>query len=122
MDKQLSTFFKESEFACRDKCGMPVLVNPDLLVRLDKLREAYGKPLHVTSGMRCSRQNARAGGEKDSEHLTGDAADLACLNSRDRYNLITAALQLFDRVGIGRSFLHVGVSSDHDPKVIWVYN
>lgn len=119
----LSRFFAEAEFACRDKCGMPVLVDPELLRRLDELRSAYGKPLHVTSGMRCSRQNARAGGEKGSEHLTGEAADIACVSSRDRYDLVTKGLQVgFNRIGVGRSFVHFGVSADHDPQVIWLYN
>lgn len=43
---------------------------------LDPLREAYGKPITVTSGYRCSRLNRSVGGVKGSHHLRGMAADI----------------------------------------------
>lgn len=43
---------------------------------LDPLREAYGKPINVTSGFRCKRLNDAIKGSKYSAHLLGYAADL----------------------------------------------
>lgn len=43
---------------------------------LDPLREAYGKPLYVTSGFRCEALNAKVNGSKTSDHLRGCAADI----------------------------------------------
>lgn len=43
---------------------------------LDPLREAYGKPVTVTSGYRCEELNRAVGGSKTSEHLGGCAADI----------------------------------------------
>lgn len=43
---------------------------------LDPLREAYGKPINVNSGFRCLALNKAVGGAKNSEHMTGCAADI----------------------------------------------
>lgn len=43
---------------------------------LDPLREAYGKPIIVTSGFRCKALNKAVGGASNSQHLTGEAADI----------------------------------------------
>lgn len=43
---------------------------------LDPLRSAYGKPIVVTSGYRCAKLNTAVGGVANSQHLTGQAADI----------------------------------------------
>ena len=43
---------------------------------LDPLREAYGKPIIVTSGFRCERLNKLVKGSKTSQHRFGQAADI----------------------------------------------
>ena len=43
---------------------------------LDPLREAYGKPIIVTSGFRCERLNKLVNGSKTSQHRFGQAADI----------------------------------------------
>ena len=43
---------------------------------LDPLREAYGKPINVTSGFRSKKLNEALKGSKTSAHLLGYAADL----------------------------------------------
>jgi zinc D-Ala-D-Ala carboxypeptidase len=43
---------------------------------LDPLREAWGAPLRVTSGYRCSALNKAVGGVPHSQHITGEAADI----------------------------------------------
>lgn len=46
---------------------------------LDPLREAYGKPIRVTSGYRCPRLNEAVKGVKNSQHMKGQAADITPL-------------------------------------------
>ena len=55
-----------------------VVANLEELVEnfLDPLREAYGKPIKVTSGYRCPALNKAVGGSSTSVHLIGYAADL----------------------------------------------
>lgn len=43
---------------------------------LDPLREAYGKPITVTSGYRCPKLNTAVKGAKNSQHVKGQAADI----------------------------------------------
>lgn len=43
---------------------------------LDPLREAYGKPIIVTSGFRCERLNKLVKGSNTSQHRFGQAADI----------------------------------------------
>jgi uncharacterized protein YcbK (DUF882 family) len=43
---------------------------------LDPLREAYGKPIVVSSGYRCAKLNRAVGGVARSQHISGQAADI----------------------------------------------
>lgn len=71
-------YFKRHEFACKcGKCGgFPAPVSESLVRVLDTLRERFGTPIHVNSGVRCKAHNVSVGGSKDSRHIYGDAADI----------------------------------------------
>lgn len=45
---------------------------------LQPIRDAYGKPITITSGYRCSKLNEIIGGAKNSQHLKGEAVDIKC--------------------------------------------
>lgn len=45
-------------------------------VVLDPLREAYDEAITVNSGYRCPELNKAMGGAKNSQHMTGEAADI----------------------------------------------
>ena len=114
----------------REDCDAPA-PSPLLLGLLDVMRETYGREITVRSGPRCRWYNDRpvseggAGGASDSEHPEGRGADLACTRSRDRWDMLRAALATgFRRIGIGPTFVHVGVgeeSSGHAQDVAWTY-
>lgn len=55
-----------------------VIYNLDKLVInvLDPLREAFGSPIKVTSGYRSYLVNKMVGGVKNSQHMSGKAADI----------------------------------------------
>lgn len=71
--RQLSPSFRVREFAC--KGSDVVLIDDELVVLLQCIREHFGKPVHITSGYRTVEHNAAVGGSKSSQHLLGQAAD-----------------------------------------------
>ena len=44
---------------------------------LEPLRVAMGEPIPISSGYRCPRLNEAVGGVRNSQHMTGQAADLS---------------------------------------------
>ena len=49
------------------------------------LRDFLGKPVVISSGYRCRELNEKVGGVSNSQHLTGEAADIMV---KDRHELI----------------------------------
>lgn len=47
-----------------------------IMTRLDKIREAWGKPIIITSGYRCEKLNQAVGGVTTSYHQLGLAVDI----------------------------------------------
>lgn len=74
-------WFNEREFVCKCCGGLPPLAkaNIEALVKevLDPVRERLGKAIIVNSGYRCERHNKVVGGTPKSQHLRGEAADIA---------------------------------------------
>ena len=73
-------YFKKSEFkcGCRGKycSGYPVEMSPKLISILETMRSYYGRPITITSGMRCTKyNNSLAGSVPNSAHRYGKAAD-----------------------------------------------
>lgn len=54
---------------------------------LQPIRDAWGKPIRVTSGYRSPRLNAAKGGVKNSQHLIGQAADIQATAFADNVKL-----------------------------------
>ena len=93
-----------------------------LLERLEVAREIAGIPFTIDSGFRCSKHNLDVGGESDSAHLYGLAADIHAENSRTRFIIHSALLKAgFIRLGIGKTFIHADWDTTKDPRVIWLY-
>ena len=61
-----------------NRCKVEHVKNLTALVDnvLDPLREAYGKPIRITSGYRCPRLNEAVKGSPTSDHMQGLAADI----------------------------------------------
>lgn len=85
---------------------------------LDPLREAWGKPITVTSGYRCPALNKAVGGVPTSMHLTGNAADITTGNEVDNRKLYQLAQELnlpyFELIGkkYGFKWLHVSFNPE----------
>lgn len=82
---------------------------------LDPLREAWGKPLTVTSGYRCPELNKIVGGAKTSHHLRGMAADISTGNRVENRRLFQLVLDLklpFTQLIDEKNFAWVHISLD----------
>jgi len=115
-------YFTEDEFYC--SCGecLEAPPSPLLLYMLDEARSLAGIPFIITSGVRCPRHNREVGGTMDSEHLYGEGADIAVNGSWERMVIVSALLKAgFKRIGVGKTFVHAGVSKNLPRPVMWVY-
>jgi uncharacterized protein YcbK (DUF882 family) len=116
-----SIFFKEPEFACPCGCGK-VHVDQFLLHLLEKARKLLNRPVIITSGYRCPEHNAAVGGKPNSAHLTGKAADIRCVFSGERYDLIRTFVGIgVTRLGIGKDFIHIDVDTMLPQRCLWIY-
>lgn len=82
---------------------------------LDPLRQAYGRPINVNSGYRCPSLNKAVGGAKNSQHLTGHAADITVGNktqNKKLFDLIQSLKLPFDQLIDEKNFRWVHVSYD----------
>ncbi len=73
---------------------------------LQPLRDAWDKPLKVNSGYRCKALNAAVGGVPASQHVKGEAADIA---ADDPVKLARLAVKLglpFDQMILYPTFVH----------------
>jgi zinc D-Ala-D-Ala carboxypeptidase len=125
-DVQLTANFKQSELACKCGCGVFNIRREDLL-RLQRLRDAWGKPMKINSACRCPANNVTAGGAPLSRHVTtaiqpGKAFDVALSNSADRHRFIALAIaQGAKGIGIANSFVHVDWDETRPAPLIWLY-
>lgn len=78
-EEQLRPHFNRQEFKCccdgRYCDGFPSEMQPQLLNRLEAIRQELNTPIIVTSGVRCTTRNREVGGIPNSKHLTGYAVD-----------------------------------------------
>ena len=90
---------------------------------LDPLREAWGKPIIVTSGYRCQELNKAVGGVPTSMHLEGRAADITTGNvvdNRRLWKLIQdLKLPFFELIGQNYDFrwLHISYNPARQQRI-----
>ena len=109
----MSRFFKEI-----DDGNM----NQEFLLKLDEARELAGIPFKINSAYRTPEHNAKIGGKPNSSHLKGLAVDISVTNSRQRFIVLNALLNVgFTRIGIADTFIHVDLDNGKSKDVIWTY-
>jgi len=106
-DIKVEYYFSLKEFEC--PCCKHVMLHPDLLDKLVKLRHAYGEPLIINSGYRCISYNKKVGGVPGSYHLFGMAADIYIRGIIPKDLAIQADLVGFSGIGLYNTFIHVDV-------------
>jgi len=115
----MSKHFSLQEMAC--PCCNNSDIDPGLYEFLETVRTHYGKPMRVTSGKRCAVHNIKIGGSTYSAHLTGQAADIACADSDDKYALVAAAIAAgAEGIGVYTKHVHMDIKTEHrQNKVLW---
>ena len=115
-------YFKLEEFDCPTMEGSGAeYMCKDFVKTLNSIRHTSGVPMVVTSGYRSAEHNEEVGGTKNSSHLKGVAADIACDNSADRIKIIAAAIaHKVRRIGIAEGFIHLDVDNEK-PAALWLY-
>ncbi len=103
----------------------PLMVGlkPELMQKLDTIREQCGFSLRITSGLRTKAQNdALKDAVSDSSHLSGLACDLACTDSIKRLKIVDVArANGINRIGIGNGFVHLDIDSTKLQNCMWTY-
>lgn len=92
---------------------------------LDPLREAYGKPIVVTSGYRCDKLNTILGGAKTSQHKLGEAVDIRSLEdtleeNKKIFDLIQELNLPFDQLinEYNYDWVHVSHSNENRKQIL----
>lgn len=115
---KLSKNFVLSEFACKDG-SEDITVDYELIDLLQKMRDALGKPVKVTSGYRTVTYNKKCGGIATSHHLTGKAADIK-VSGMTPLELAKIADKIgFLGIGVYPTFTHVDVGGSISGKKIY---
>ena len=86
---------------------------------LQPLRDIYGKPIHINSGYRCPELNKAVGGEANSQHQFGFAADLSIDGkARELLELIEENHLPFDQAILyrKRNLLHVSLKLEGEQR------
>lgn len=98
---------------------------------LEPLRQAYGKPIHISSGYRSPKLNKAVGGASTSQHLYGQAADITCMTDS-----VSGNKELFDvaqrliangtiKVGqlideYGYNWVHISTPNKHTNQILHI--
>ena len=115
--------FTPDEFDSSDVPGSGLLMNLEFVKILDQMRSVCKFPFHVNSGVRSEAVNAEAGGVDSSEHTDGNGADIRAETGREKFLIVKSALDLgIKRIGVGKRFVHVGMSYSHPQNVVWTYS
>ena len=113
----MTPHFTRQELQCKCGCGL-ARFQPHFLDALEELREAYAKPMTVTSACRCAAHNARVSplaplrslhiGDKATRagHDGALAVDVA-VSAADKGELFAHAWMRGWSVGWNKGFLHL---------------
>lgn len=128
IDWNLYPNFKKKEFECRH-CGKLVIVEK-LIQLLQFIRNAYDKPIIITSGYRCDKHPVEKAKLKPGEHNLGAAVDILCYGENALELIRLAQINQIRRIGVNQKgnlnnrYIHLGigdwVSTDYQAG-IWTY-
>lgn len=105
---KLSEHFKVKEFACKDGSD-PIFIDENLIDLLEKVREHFGKPVHINSGYRTVSYNARIGGASYSQHCYGKACDIYIngITPKEVADYVETLIPNTGGIGIYKNFVHI---------------
>ena len=96
-------------------------MNVDFLAKLDEAREYGNIPFIINSAYR-GPEHPLSIKNTTSSHIKGLAVDIKAKDSRTRFLILDALIQVgFTRIGIADTFIHVDSDIDKSQNVIWTY-
>jgi uncharacterized protein YcbK (DUF882 family) len=102
---KLSANFSVKEFECKcNKCE-ETLINLDHVQRLQQLRDDLGCSITINSAYRCLAHNTAIGGEKNSQHMKGNATDIVVDGMTP--DEVADSCEKFDGLGRYNTFTHL---------------
>ncbi len=89
------------------------MLDPDLVIKIQELRDLLGVPLWFTSAYRCPVHNKNEKGATNSQHLYGKAVDIPVYITGLTYSQLFDVVKYLGFTGIGvneqKGFIHVDV-------------
>ena len=90
---------------------------------LDPIREKWGKPIRVNSGFRSERVNEAIGGARNSQHKTGEAADITTGNPTDNkrlFEMIASSGLTYDQLIDEKNYqwIHISLSTRNRQQIL----
>ena len=90
---------------------------------LDPIREKWGKPIKVNSGFRSDAVNAAINGAKNSQHKTGEAADITTGNPTDNkrlFEMIASSGLAYDQLIDEKNYqwIHISLSTRNRQQIL----
>ena len=115
-------FFSREEFRCQcggKYCdGFPAEPQEKLVRTVDEIRRRLGVPVRIVdaggSGVRCPQHNADVGGVWNSDHVTGNAADLhSDASPQEMARIAEEVMGHTGQIGIYSWGIHVGINEKY---------
>ena len=115
-------YFKESEFKkCIPACSLQDM-KQGTMDKLDAAREAAGIPFVLNSAYRSKEHEKKQGRAGTSSHTKGMAVDIRCNTNANRMKIVRALMDAgFNRIGIGKTYVHADDDPDKSQEVMWHY-
>lgn len=119
-------FSNPEKLGSPDKKNSIANMKPEMARRLKKVKALWEKrgyrgKLRANSGYRTDTHNKKVGGVEKSEHTSGEGIDIAMPSAnRSMEFAIQASKSGFKRIGVAKSFVHLGISKKL-PQVAWTY-
>ena len=109
-------FFQREEFRCtcggRGCGGFPAEPREQLVRNAESIREQFGKPVRVSSGVRCVLRNGELpGSAQNSLHLSGRAMDFCVsgIGAEKVVAYVRTLPQVHEAYAIDQNYVHMGV-------------
>lgn len=111
--------FRPEEFErCTPSCSIEKM-DAEFLVALDTARDVAGVPFVLTSAYRTRSHDLAKGRSGSGYHTRGRAVDVACADSRLRWQIVCGCLAVGLSVGLSKDgFVHI----DNRPNpIVFLY-
>lgn len=108
-DWQILPNFRLHELLTKNRQDTTTILHIPLLEELQAIRDAFGKPIRITSSYRSPEYNRSVNGATSSQHALGRALDIQPIDGSYLWQLKQVVKNLKKSGGIGtyKTFVHI---------------